>query len=276
MVEVYAGANGPFRLIVDTGANRTVLDPSVATALGLVPGPEQRVLGVAGVTAAPMAPLSRLSVGDYQRTDVSVALIGGRVLAGAHGLLGMDFFEGRRMTLDFQHSLLAIEGSAPRRVREALVLAQGDLLHGTLMILGARLGDVRARALADTGATHTIVNPALGALLGAQIDQTGETARASTAAGAVPLDAVQLPLLAVGDLRVRRLSAFMADLDVFSLWAQPGEPAMVLGMDVWRLAEAVSIDYPRAEVQLRLAGHNRPDAAEPASRMRDAQTVRRG
>jgi predicted aspartyl protease len=264
-VHVAAGEGAvPLTLIVDTGANRTVLEPDVAAQLGLTPRPDQPVFGIAGITQAPVAHLSRLAIGDFARTDLEVALIGGRVLAGAHGLLGMDFFARRRLTLDYANERLLIGGSASLRMRDRMVVAPGELIHGALMILNVWMGRHSVRALVDTGANHTLINPSLTELLGAAADATGETSRAATATGAARLHVMQLPQLAVGELRVRRLVAFMADLDVFSLWTQPDEPAMVLGMNVWRLAEEMSLDYPRSELQLRLPARGPPVTVRPA------------
>ncbi|MEV9253434.1 aspartyl protease family protein, partial [Klebsiella pneumoniae] len=51
-VPVMIGQNGPYRFIVDTGAERTVIARDLATALGLAPGKRVRISAMAGSTGA--------------------------------------------------------------------------------------------------------------------------------------------------------------------------------------------------------------------------------
>ncbi|PNB35292.1 hypothetical protein C1X73_38035, partial [Pseudomonas sp. FW305-130] len=51
-VPVMIGQNGPFRFIVDTGAERTVIARDLATTLALAPGKRVRISAMAGSTGA--------------------------------------------------------------------------------------------------------------------------------------------------------------------------------------------------------------------------------
>ena len=254
VVDVMLNGQGPFRLIVDTGATATVVSPLVAQTLGLTATHIAPVHGITGVTEAPIARLVSLDLGGQRFAGIEAALLGGRVMGSADGLLGMGAWRNHRMTLDFAAGAFRVGASAGERARASLTRAEGALLHGTLLLTPARVGSVDAIALIDTGATHTLMNPAMALALPGADDVLGLRAEApaATVGSAQSAAPAVLSVVEVGNLRVRRLVAFQAPMAVFDLFASPDEPALVLGMDVWRHALALSVDYPRAELQLRL------------------------
>jgi hypothetical protein len=56
----------------------------------------------------------------------------------------------------------------------------------------------------------------------------------------------------MGPLRVNNLRVVYSDLHPFELWGVAGKPAMLMGMDVIRFFDAVSLDYGRNEVRFTL------------------------
>jgi hypothetical protein len=47
------------------------------------------------------------------------------------------------------------------------------------------------------------------------------------------------------------------DFYIFGLWGLAGEPALLIGMDVWGVLDTLVIDYRRRDLQLRTLA---PDA----------------
>src|SRR5690606_24431316 len=87
--EVRLNRQGPFRFVVDTGANRTALADDVAARLGLPPGPEVLVHGVTAAEPTPTALVRELEVAN-QRYDDLVTPVFPRSRLGVDGLLGVD------------------------------------------------------------------------------------------------------------------------------------------------------------------------------------------
>ena len=93
------------RLALDTGATSTVLNVAILVAIGcdpaFVPDRSQVTTG-SGVDFAPRIELRRLTALGQERLGFPVL---GHTLppsAGVDGLLGLDFFWGRRLIIDFR------------------------------------------------------------------------------------------------------------------------------------------------------------------------------
>jgi predicted aspartyl protease len=110
LVMVRAAVDGPsgsavFRLARDTGATGTVINVGMLVALGydpaLAPARIQVTTG-SGVEFVPRIPLDKIVTLGQERTDFPVL---GHTLppsAGIDGLLGLDFFRGQSLTVDFR------------------------------------------------------------------------------------------------------------------------------------------------------------------------------
>src|SRR5690606_9071382 len=109
---VTVNGRGPFRFIVDTGANRSVLAEDLAARLGLTPNGTDNVHSVHGVSAAPVVTVERRQYGDVSLTAEALPMLSGGVLAGEQGLLGVDGMGGRRLRMDFERNCIEIVLSA--------------------------------------------------------------------------------------------------------------------------------------------------------------------
>ena len=101
----------PLRLVLDTGAERTVLDTRVARGLGLEPTPWGLLGTPAGLVEAAMARLPRLALGPHVRTDVPVLVADLSALGagnGVDGILGMDALTAPHVLIDFANGVLSV------------------------------------------------------------------------------------------------------------------------------------------------------------------------
>jgi hypothetical protein len=89
------------RLLVDTGADRTVIAPAVAARAGVgeTPGRSVQIVGVTGRATAMEGTVSTLDIAGTRLGNFSVIVHEPR-LANADGLLGRDILDAFTLTVD--------------------------------------------------------------------------------------------------------------------------------------------------------------------------------
>lgn len=253
---VGVNGRGPYRFIVDTGANRSVLSQDLANELGLVPSGVGEVHSVHDVTTAPLVHVDSLTYGRVSLPTQLMPVLQGPVLAGQAGLLGVDGMAGRLLRLDFARRCIEITPSRPSARMAGWTSVRGELRFGHLVVLRGRIRNVDVNVLVDTGSDGTLANVALRTALRARARNRQDAldyARAYSAGEPVVLDsAIALPELVLGDIAVNDVLAFVGDFHIFELWGLHDEPTLLIGMDMLRRTRAIAIDYSRGIVHFRL------------------------
>lgn len=258
---IFVNGQGPFRFIVDTGANRSVLSARLAERLGLISNGEGLVHSIYGSAPAPLVRVDALTYGALDLPTVEMPILGGAVMAGEHGLLGVDGMAGRRLLLDFRRGCIEIEPSrnAPRLRGAGWTTIRGELRFGHLIVLRARTEALTVNVLIDTGSDTSLANTALLRAVNVRRGRAPtyvERAISATGTG-VLADAIVLPHIEIADLRVENVAAYVGDYHIFALWGMLDEPTLLLGMDVISQADAMAIDYGRETVHFRVTDRRR-------------------
>jgi predicted aspartyl protease len=258
-VPIHINGAGPYRFIVDTGADRTVLATEVGAELRLNRGPQVRLDGVVQTTIADTVSIDHLAFGSKTRGNFYVPTVS-RSLLGADGYLGLDFLDGHRVTFDFERSLVDVGDSRPRfsaawaRPNEARIGTVGS--SGHLRSLDCRVDGVLTSAFIDSGAEVSAANgpllsalsrhnPRFGVIGDMQlIDITGGEIQGQVAM----VKKIQLPGLTFDDCPL-----VIANFQVFKAWGLTHSPALLLGMNVLRQFSRVSVDYGLKELRFDLA-----------------------
>ena len=97
---------------VDTGASYTVISTAVAAALNLTPNPEVPPITLQtanGRVQAPLVNLKTVTVGNLTTPNVTAAIHDFNDSAGIGGLLGLNFLNRFKMTVDATRNLLTLE-----------------------------------------------------------------------------------------------------------------------------------------------------------------------
>ena len=259
LAPVLVNGQGPFRFILDTGANRSVLSQRVLTAVGLAlaaDGPSIAVHGVTGTAVLPAVRLEVLQAGDLMiARDHTVPVIGQAVLADADGILGIEGLATARIDVDFRADRVTVSRSSGRdRAPSGFLTIPASLKFGGLITVPGKVGRVRVRAIIDTGAERTLGNTALRtALLKARKQASAEMV--TTVFGATPEIghgmSMVAPTIYLGEAELRGLEVTFGDLHVFRVWNLENEPAILIGMDLLGTVERLVIDYRRREVQIK-------------------------
>ncbi|HWD28439.1 MAG TPA: aspartyl protease family protein [Rhizomicrobium sp.] len=262
-LDVAIGGKGPFRFLVDTGADRTVLATEVAAALGLPDAGPVIVQGITSAVPAQTALVPGLGFGSISLPPMAAPLLP-RAALGADGYLGLDAIDGRAVTFDFVRHRLTIGEGAPvwldplHRPDEMLVRASGRA--GKLVSGDCSVDGVHTTAFIDSGAEVSVGNSRLFA---AMAEHTGKTYDSQTP---IPLIGVtggiaQGRPVTVNALKFGTFGMFeyvggtilIADLPIFDIWGLANRPALLFGMNFLRGSSRFSIDYRRREFLFRMA-----------------------
>jgi hypothetical protein len=252
-VPVYLNDRGPFRLVLDSGATRTALIPSVIQALELQTGltPPVMLRGVTGQAIAPTVRLNRITVGDLQVGPSTVPIVAD-AFGGAEGLLGNEGMRDKRIFIDFRNDFINISRSQNRRAGpgfDTVPFLKEDL---KLLVVRASIGRRSVLAIIDTGAQASVGNMALHGLLRGQMGHkrsedvvTGATGATQTGIG------VRVSPISIGNLTIRDAHLTFGDMRIFEHWNLMKEPAVVIGMDILGLVDTLVIDYQRMEMHIK-------------------------
>src|ERR1700712_1952269 len=137
-VPVSIGASGPYRFIIDTGAERTVVSNELAGSLNLASGRRVRVTTMAGQSVLSTFLLPALQV-SLVRPDTLEAPAVSAANLGAPGMLGIDALKGHAVAIDFDRNLMEVR---PARKRGAAIgpddiVIRAKNLYGQLIVTDA-------------------------------------------------------------------------------------------------------------------------------------------
>jgi predicted aspartyl protease len=258
-INVMIDGKGPFRFVVDTGADRSVIADDVAAALGLPLQKQVLVEGVVRTIPAQTVRLGNLSFGPVSRDNLTVPILP-RELLRADGYLGLDAVDGYRVTLDFKGHALEVSDSPYANYfsfippDEARIRVVGEAGH--LRSVNCRADGVRTTTFIDSGAEVSVGNAKLLSSL-MEIDPTYlrlETVPLTGVTGGV----VQGHITTIKTVNLDALTfdgcnIVVADLQIFNLWGLQNTPALLIGMNFLREFNKVSIDYRSKELRFELA-----------------------
>jgi len=250
---VVVNGQGPYRLVLDTGASRSALVQRVIDDLGLPVEPSAvRLRGVTGTAIASAVRIEKMEFGELVVENTRVPIVAD-AFGGADGVLGGDGLDNKRITIEFRRDRISIMRShrQPAPPGHAVVPFRYSPERG--MRVPVQVGPVKAIGLIDTGAQVTVGNLALREALSkrrGQRDQyddvvIGITEDIQTAT------LVRIPSITAGQMIVRNAPVRFSDLHIFDHWKLTSQPALLIGMDVLGALDTLVIDYSRSELQLR-------------------------
>jgi Aspartyl protease len=251
---VLIDGKGPYRLVLDTGANRSAITARAAESLGIAPAPDgsKVVMGFTGSAIVPIIHVNRLEVGDLVIGPADMPVLAD-VFGGAEGVLGNEGLADKRIYADFTRDQLTISRSHGERARVDLKVVPLKLIRGGLLVADVRVGKVRTQAIIDTGAQGSVGNLVLRdalmrhAPLNAMRDEI-----VGVSLDVQDGDSFSTPDIDFGQLTVRGLRVTFGDMYLFQQWKLTDEPTLTLGMDLLGSFDVLVIDYKRQELQIRL------------------------
>jgi predicted aspartyl protease len=254
-VPISIGGTGPYRFIVDTGSERTVVSRELAARLGLSAGAPVTVHSMTEVSRVETALVPAIQVGRRTVSGIEAPLLGERAL-GADGLLGVDSLASQRVELDFTTNEMTVTRSERRRERwnGDTIVVTARSRFGHLILVDAAFDGERVWVILDTGAQVSIANEALRRRL-ARRGRLGPTVPIevmSVTGGRRTVDYGVARKVRIGPAEIANLPVGFADVDPFRKLGLLERPAILLGMDALQLFERVSLDFATREVRLQM------------------------
>lgn len=263
-VLVMLDGEGPFRFMVDTAANASVISGDLLEHLQL---PSLGAIGMhtlVGREVVPTVRVRRMQSGTLDARDVRLAVGSRLAMGGLDGLLGCDLLVDQKLILNFRGSQtvrIARSGAPPRgfhsgRTPGIPLVVAGKRRFGNLLMIPALIGGAPAVAVVDSGAEGTILNQAAarGGNATPLIPRDGQDIRRiQSPTGEVTTGrAMLLPSLGFAGLSIFNLAVAVGDFHSFSVWGLADQPAMLIGLDVLGLFSSVHIDLRRSELSLHV------------------------
>ena len=253
-IGVEVNGNGPYRFLVDSGADRSVISVALARRLHLPASETVRLNDVAGAADVATFLVDTLRVGDADTFAVSAPGLPEQYL-GAQGIVGVDALADRRIMMDFQTNTITLEdASTPEKAEPGEIVVVGHRHHGQLILTEVRVGKLNVYALIDTGSDMTIGNYALlEKIAGSRNPPTHVAMMLNSVTGrSAPATGILLPRIEIGGLRITNMPVAFADVAPFALFGLADRPALLLGTDALKGLKRMSLDFHRYRVRFQL------------------------
>ena len=273
-VAVELSGQGPYRFLVDTGADRTALSTEVADRLKLPRGVSARLHSVAGVQEVQTVTVSSLRLTSRPIRVANAPLLS-EFHMGADGILGVDSLKSQRVMFDFKANTMSVVPSVQRLLPEDkdrdTIVVTARQRNGRLVLTNARVDDNNVAVVLDTGSQVTIGNAALRSKLlrgnRRAMDRLGLVRLRSVTGDELIGEYMVVKKLEIGGATLTNLSVVFADAHTFRQLKLDKGPAMLLGMNAMRAFDRVSIDFANKKLRLMLPEHSSSEGVMFASRL---------
>jgi predicted aspartyl protease len=245
---------GPFRFIIDTGANRSVLSKALAARLGLAPSGEGVVHSIDGEVPAMLVNVDSLSFGDLRLSVGDTPVLDGPMLDGEHGLLGVDGMAGRLLHIDFTKHCVEIYENAVQFPMQGWLSVPARMRFGTMLTVEGEIRGVKVNVLIDTGSDISLANEHFRDALRDVAARSVEYHNGHAFTFGLPIvleQSVWVPSLRLGHTFVDGVNAYIGDFHIFDVWGLQDEPTLLIGMDVLTRAREMAVDYEHGVVLFR-------------------------
>ncbi len=270
-VPVLLVGQGPYRFLVDTGADRTAISRELASRLKFAAGDDASLHSVAGVSTVSTATVPSLQLTRKEIHNINAPLLETANM-GADGILGTDSLRSQRVMFDFQAQTLSIVPSAAPdfKAEPGTIVIEGARRNGRLVVTEATANGRPLTVVIDTGSQVSVGNEALRrSLLGAKaLSGSEQVVLESVTGDKIPGDYMFLRDLQIGGVGLKDLAIVFANAHTFKQLGFQNKPALLLGMNAMRAFKKVSIDFANRKLRVVVPEHSALDLKLAASRLR--------
>ncbi|MFM5918526.1 MAG: aspartyl protease family protein [Novosphingobium sp.] len=252
-VEVGVNGTGPYRFVVDSGADTTVVSNRLAKALRLPPGTPIMLNGITESRLVDRVLVDSLRLGPTSVDRLELPRLEERDI-GAVGMIGLDALVNQRLMLDFEARKISVDDATrapPHMFGEIVVVAR--LKRGQLILTQVRANGIPLDAVIDTGSEISIGNTALRNQLFRRRHREVQVVEVVGVTGAkVNLEILVVDELKVGGIVLSNVPIAFADVPPFRVFGLDQHPALLLGTDMMENFRKVSLDFRARKVRFQL------------------------
>lgn len=252
-VAVGVNGRGPYRFLVDSGADSSVIGLRAARGLKLPAGTPVRINTMTDSTRVERVLVSELQLGGTVVQDLEIPALQDRHI-GADGMIGLDALTEQRLLLDFEKRQISIDDARtppPRYDGEIVVTAR--LRRGQLILTQVKAAALQVEAVVDTGSEITIGNSALrDRLMRYHRDKFTTVSITGVTGTEVQMQLATIAELQLGPVLLRNVPIAFADLPPFEVFGIHRQPSLLLGTDLMENFRKVSLDFRARKVRFQL------------------------
>lgn len=252
-VAVQVNGRGPFRFVVDSGADTSVIGVSVARSLKLPAGTPVLLHGMTDSSRVDRVLVDELGLGQSSISDLQLPVLRDRDL-GAEGMIGIDALVRQRLMMDFEKRVITIEDAQrplPRLDGEIIVTAR--LRRGQLILTQATANRRPVDAVIDTGSEITIGNIALrDRLIRGNADKFTTIGATGVTGVTINLQIARVAEIRLGPVILRNVPIAFADVPPFAVFGLSDQPALLIGTDLMEKFRRIALDFRARKVRFQL------------------------
>lgn len=246
---------GPYPMVLDTAAQTSLVTEGLAQEIGLPAlGQQMNIAGASGQSQAELYGVDRFSTDLFEADGVAVLGLPNAGATEARGIVGMEMLSEGRLLFDPKARTVSLQPSGV--ASDGFAAVRGRLDESGLLVVPIEIDGVAFDALVDTGAAASVASGgALKALGWAANDP--RLKRAGTIMGAgheeTAVQSGRIARIRLGPVNFRDLDLiFTADEPNIEASEQSSKPMLILGADLLNALDAFALDFPRAELLIRL------------------------
>ena len=252
-VDVQVNGRGPYRFIVDSGADTSVVGLRIARDLQLPLGTPAVLNGMTARNIVDRVKVARLSVGSSTISDVDLPALN-EADVGGDGIIGIDALVQPRLMMDFEkHSIRVEDARIPERREPGDIIVIARRLRGQLILTHVKAAGYDLDAVIDTGSEITIGNLALrDKLIRGNRDKFVTVPVIGVTGETVKLQVARIGELQLGPVTLHNIPMAFADVPPFKMFGLSNEPALLLGTDLLDTFRRISLDFKARKVRFQL------------------------
>ena len=252
-VEVKVNGRGPYRFLVDSGADTSVVGLRIARDLQLPLTSPVTLHGMTGSAVVSRVKVEELQLGTSRVHGLELPALKEFDLGG-EGMIGIDALVEQRLMMDFEKRIIKSEDARqPAQMLDGEIVVRARRQRGQLILTQVRAAGLPLEAVVDTGSEITIGNLALRDKLIKGNKDKFVTVEATGVTGVtIPLQIARIGELRLGSVKFKNVPIAFADAPPFTVFGLQNEPALLLGTDLLETFRRVSLDFRARKVRFQL------------------------
>jgi predicted aspartyl protease len=264
-VQVKLGGAGPYRFLVDTGADRSAVSSDLVSRLALARTGSAELHSSSGVSTVKIARVPSLEFTQPSNKLIDAAVLEGANM-GADGIVGVDVLRSQRVQFDFEKKTMTVVPSVEPDFRDepGTIVVEARRTNGRLILTDAIANGQDVTVVLDTGSEICVGNEALRQrLMGRNLVDAREKVQLMSVTGQVISgDYMYIQDLRMGGVSLQNLAVVFVDAHTFKQLKLDKTPALLLGMNAIRAFKKVSIDFANRKFRVVV-----PERTELEARM---------